>query len=82
MNTQLKLFTAKITFDFVLVAEDKITAFEVALSEMREAFNDLDRNDVDIDIDPGAHAYKWDDDCLPYGGDGNTRTSAYKEMMK
>jgi hypothetical protein len=79
MTDKLKLYTARITFDFVLVAEDSITAFEVALNEMREAFSDLDRHAVDIDVNSGAHAYKWDDECVPYGGDGNTRTSAYKE---
>jgi len=76
----MKLYTARITFDFVVVADDKIDAFDVALSEMREAFSDLDRHDVDIDVTDGVHAYKWDDDCIPYGGDGNTRTSAYKEQ--
>ncbi len=74
----MKLYTAKVTFDFVVVAEDDITAFEVALNEMREAFSDLDRNSVDIDVSPGAHAWKWDDECIPYGGDGNKRTSEYK----
>ena len=76
----MKLYTAKVSFDFVLVAENIREAFAVAVSEMREAFSDLDRNDVDLDIDEGANAYKWDDDCIPYGGDGNTRTSKYKEQ--
>ena len=74
----MKLYTAKVSFDFVLVAENEHEAFATALSEMREAFADLDRHAVDVDIDLGAHAYKWDDECVPYGGDGNTRTSAYK----
>jgi hypothetical protein len=76
----MKLYTARITFDFVVVADDKIDAFDVALREMREAFSDLVRDDVEIDVTDGVHAYKWDDDCIPYGGDGNTRTSAYKEQ--
>lgn len=74
----MKLYTAKITFDFVVVAEDKVSAFDVALANMREALSDLDRHDVDVDIDSGSHAYKWDDECIPYGGDGNTRTAEYK----
>jgi len=77
-----KLYTARVTFDFVVVADDQVDAFDVALSEMREAFSDLDRHDVDIDVSAGVHAYKWDDDCIPYGGDGNTRTSAYKEQAR
>ena len=74
----MKLYTAKVAFDFVLVAENIHEAFAVALAEMREAFADLDRHDVDVDIEEGVHAYKWDDECIPYGGDGNTRTIAYK----
>ena len=76
----MKLYTAKVTFDFVLVAENEHEAFATALSEMKEAFSDLDRHDVDVDIDPGVHAYKWDDDCIPYGGDGNTRTKEYQPI--
>lgn len=78
----MKLYTARVAFDFVVLAEDKISAFDVALSHMREAFSDLDRHDVDLDISAGVHAYKWDDECIPYGGDGNTRTGAYKGETK
>lgn len=75
----MKLYTAKVTFDFVVVAENTNDAFGVALANMRDAFSDLDRHDVDVDIDSGANAYKWDDECIPYGGDGNTRTGEYKK---
>lgn len=73
-----KLFTASITFDFVVVAEDENHAHQVAMSEMREALSDMDRYDADIDITEGVSANGWDDDCIPYGGDGNTRTKDYK----
>lgn len=72
-----KLYTARVTFDFVVVADDQLNAFDVALANMREAFSDLDRYDVDMDVSEGVHAYKWDNDCIPYGGDGNTRTESY-----
>ncbi|CAB5207138.1 hypothetical protein UFOVP183_34 [uncultured Caudovirales phage] len=75
----MKLYTAKITFDFVVVAKNNHDAFLVALANMREAFSDLDRHDVDIDVEKGVHAYKWDDECIPYGGDGNTQTAEYKK---
>lgn len=74
----MKLYTARVSFDFVVVAQTEHEAFAAALENMKEAFSDLDRYDVDLDIETGVHAYKWDDDCIPYGGDGNTRTSAYK----
>lgn len=73
----MKLYTAKVAFDFVLVANDPISAFDVALAHMREAFGDIYRHDVGLDIETGVHAYKWDDECIPYGGDGNTRTGEY-----
>jgi hypothetical protein len=74
----MKLYTTKVSFDFVVVAENANDAFGVALENMREAFSDLDRHDVDLDVEHGANAYKWNDDCIPYGGDGNTRTAEYK----
>ena len=75
---QMKLYTAKVTFDFVVVAKNSNEALQVALFNMRDALGDLDQYQVDAEIEPGIHTYKWDDDCVPYGGDGNTRTSEYK----
>lgn len=76
---ELKLFTARVEFDYVVVAQDEDQAFRVALDEMSEAFNDLDRREVDIVITAGVNAYNWDDECIPYGGDGSTRTSEYNK---
>ena len=72
-----KLYTART--DFVVVADDQLNAFEVALANMREAFSDLDRYDVDMDVSEGVHAYKWDNALHPLRGDGNTRTESYRK---
>lgn len=72
-----KLFTASITFDFVVAAENETHAHQVAMDEMREALNDMCRYDADIHITKGVSASSWDGDCIPYGGDGNTRTKDY-----
>lgn len=39
-------------------------------------------HDVDIDAKFGVSAYGWDGMCIPYGGDGNTRTSDYLKEME
>jgi len=74
----LKLYTVKVSFDFVVAANDVHDAYQVGAAEAAEAFRDLSVRDMDMDVTPGATAYKWDDECIPYGGDGNTRTSEYK----
>lgn len=72
-----KLYTIKITYDYVVVAEDEKSAYHTGLNSAREALLDLDIHDCDIDVTEGVHAYGWYDDCIPYGGDGNTRTGDY-----
>ncbi len=75
------LYTVRVTFDYVIVADDIYNAYGVAPGYAREALCDMDRNDLDINITPGVSAYKWDDECIPYNGDGNTRTGEYKKGL-
>jgi hypothetical protein len=76
----MKLFTAKVSFDFVVVAEDESHAYVIARDSAREALGDMPFDAADLDVSPGVHASGWDDECIPYGGDGNTRTGEYKQM--
>lgn len=74
----MKLYTVTVEFDFVVVAEDEDEAREVAQSNVRQALSDISSYDLNYIVEPGVHAYGWDDQCIPYGGDGNTRTGEYK----
>lgn len=73
-----KLYTVRVSYDFVVVAEDLNDADLIARSNARDAFTDIGMFDVDIDVEEGVGAYGWDDECIPYGGDGMTTTGEYK----
>lgn len=83
----MKLMTVTCHFEYVIVVEDDaefVDAIDVATETVREAFSDISIFDLDLYVVPYDH-YKpndWDDLCIPYGGDGNTRTSEYKETGK
>ena len=72
-----KLYTVKVSFDYVVVADNVHSAYTIGADYARDALSDLSISDCDMDVTEGVHAYKWDGECIPYGGDGNTRTSEY-----
>lgn len=74
----MKLYTVTVEFDYVVVAESEIDAEKVAQQNIRQALSDISHYDLNYVVTPGATAYGWDGDCIPYGGDGNTRTKDYK----
>ena len=78
MPSKDNLYTVRLTIDYVVVADSEKEADEVAREMSTQALGDLSRYDLDIDVLPGVMADGWDDDCIPYGGDGNTRTGEYK----
>jgi hypothetical protein len=78
----MKLKTVSVGFDFVIVVDDDDSyAQQQSHAEyyMREALGDAGHQCVDITIwdYPDVPCEGWDGDCIPYGGDGNTRTSEY-----
>ncbi len=73
-----KLYTVTVHFDYVVVADDVNDADAIARGYIRDALSDMSIFDVDVDVEEGATAYGWDGDCIPYGGDGNTRTKDYQ----
>ena len=78
-----RLVSVRCTFDYVVVVDDAATAvdtFSVAWRNAREAFGDLLIDQCDFDITPYNDArkpYQWDDECIPYGGDGRKTTGEY-----
>lgn len=78
----MKLITVRVRFDYVIVVDDDAEfkdKYDIALSNLREAARDLSVDEFDAQL----YDYEkvkpngWDDMCIPYGGDGNTRTKEY-----
>ena len=74
-----KLYTIKVSYDYVVLADNLTEAYLVGRRHIKDALSDMPITDVDMDAELGVNAYGWDDDCIPYGGDGNTRTGEYKK---
>jgi hypothetical protein len=70
----MKLYSVEIRTVVVVAGEDESDAHFRAEEDKREIKNDEDMDvtvleEVDADTLPDG----WDSDCIPYGGDGNTR---------
>lgn len=83
----MKIVTVRCIFDYAIVVENDaewIDQYSVAVNNVREAFRDLSADDLGYDF----YEYEqrkpssWDGECIPYGGDGNTRTSEYLTKEK
>ena len=77
-----KLITVRCTFDYVVVVDDNANIAEAhVLAEdcVRDALYDLSSDQIDFELFPykDVKPSGWDDECIPYGGDGNTRTGEY-----
>ena len=73
-----KLYTVKVEFDFVIVADNEKHAEVVGRTSLREAFTCMYSDNIDMTVQAGVHASNWDNDCLPYGQYGRT-TAEYLE---
>lgn len=78
----MPLYNVTVTLEtqIVVVADDEDHAYQIAQENTREAI-DNDRPDPDVnvrgEVASEKHLYGgWDGQCVPYGGDGNTRISA------
>ena len=78
MKTKDRLYTVRVTFDFVIEADSLTSVASVVEDNVQAAFNDIPSYLLDYTVKSGVHADGWDDECIPYGGDGNTRTGDYK----
>ena len=77
----MPIYNVKVTIEttMVIVADDEDHAYDIARDEAREAIND-NRPDPNIDVRGEVTSIQhlrdgWDGNCVPYGGDGNTRLS-------
>jgi len=72
------LYTVKVSFDFVLIADDEESAKEKAKVYAADAFADTPEIHMKTDVEYGVSAKGWDGLCIPYGGDGVTTTADIK----
>lgn len=75
----MPIYNVEVTMEttMVVVADDEDHARQVAAENARDAF-DCDRPEPDVRVRGEVTSEKhlrngWDGDCLPYGGDGETR---------
>ena len=72
----MKLKTVTVTFDFVMVVDDnEINSNVTAQDCVENVLRDMSKCDIEIDLSDyiSGSVYGWDDDCIPYGGDGATK---------
>lgn len=72
----MKPYMVEITTYGVVMAEDEAHAHQVADSYKREIFGADWNPRIEVDgavvkVEDLAHG--WDGECIPYGGDGNTK---------
>ena len=79
----MALFNVDVTFRTTLVVEaaDEGDAYWEARFNAKQALNDDCNCTPEIDVRGEVRSPKdlregWDIECIPYGGDGNTRLSA------
>lgn len=72
----MKPYMVKITVNAVVMAEDESHAHEVTKDELRDIFRYAYRPLIDVQCAVTSEDNLnggWDMECIPYGGDGNTR---------
>jgi hypothetical protein len=78
-----RLFAVELTVIAVVQAENEIEAMETAESEQHAICRDTDM-DVGFTSEVKSVAdlkrHRWDERCIPYGGDGNTTVGELLEQ--
>lgn len=72
----MKLFAIEIKTAAMIAAEDAEQALEIAERDARQIFGEDGSPTIELDSEIksiGSLPNGWDGECLPYGGDGNTR---------
>ena len=72
----MKPYQVEITTIAIVMAEDEAHALQVTESEAHAIFSDDPNPRIEIDgevTDLAKMSHGWDGECIPYGGDGNTR---------
>ena len=76
-----KLYSVKVSFDYVVAVEDGGDLEKVCLESITDAFHDSSSELFEVDIneyEPGD-VTGWDNDCIPYGDADNKTTG---EILK
>ena len=78
----MTIYNVRVTFEttMVVIAGDEDEAYAVAVENAKRALDD-EGTAPDADVRGEVTSEKhlrdgWDDNCIPYGGDGNTRLRA------
>ena len=62
----MKLYTVKMSFEFVVVADDEKQAKAAAIENSGDALGMTEYEDIAVEIRPGADARGWEDPiCIP-----------------
>jgi hypothetical protein len=72
----MKPFLVEITTIGIVMANDESHAYSVAENHKRDIFGDDPNPVISVDaevIELDKLPHGWDGECIPYGGDGNTR---------
>jgi hypothetical protein len=75
----MKLRTVTVEFDMVISVKDGEDEEKIARDNISNAVRDMSQEDFGINIIDykNGNAYGWDDDCIPYGEDRNTKIGEY-----
>ena len=73
----MKPFAVEVAFTMIVMADDANEAYTVAFDNADEAWRDTYDKDHtvlgEIRTEEDLKRHGWDGQCIPYGGDGNTR---------
>lgn len=71
-----KLWFVELTATAVVIADDESSAYIADRSNERDIFRDMSDPHIQVmrEVESNADLVDgWDNDCVPYGGDRNTR---------
>jgi len=74
----MKMYKVELRVVAVVVAEDEAEAYQVAQDFKRDIVADDDCQDITVVGEvacPGDLSDGWDQECIPYGGDGYARVA-------
>jgi len=62
----MKLYTVKMSFEFVVVADDEKQAKAAAMENSGDALSMTEYEDISVEVRPGAYAKGWEHPaCIP-----------------
>ena len=74
-----KLWTAKVLFKYVLVADDEQSALVAARAYAGDAWDMTRDDELMVEVRPDVHAPGWDGDCFPVNATEDKTIRMYEE---